>query len=135
VELGDAASADFGAGYDRVLVDPPCSDLGTLASRPDARWRKSPEAVERLATLQRRILARGARALRSGGTLVYSTCTISARENEGIAADLLENGDLIADELGEQHPELASTRESRFLQVRPDRDGTDGFFIARVRKA
>ena len=69
-------------GYDRVLVDPPCSDLGTLASRPDARWRKSPRRDRRLAELQAEILARAASALRPGGTLVYSTCTISRRENE-----------------------------------------------------
>jgi 16S rRNA (cytosine967-C5)-methyltransferase len=134
VELGDAAGADFGSGYDRVLVDPPCSDLGTLAARPDARWRKSPEAVERLATLQRRILERGVRALRPGGTLVYSTCTISERENEGVVADVLARDGVVADELGGEHPELASARDPRFLQVRPDRDGTDGFFIARMRK-
>jgi 16S rRNA (cytosine967-C5)-methyltransferase len=134
VELGDAAGADFGSGYDRVLVDPPCSDLGTLAARPDARWRKSPETVERLATLQRRILERGVRALRPGGTLVYSTCTISERENERVVADLLERVEVLADELGTEHPQLASARDPRFLQVRPDRDRTDGFFIARMRK-
>jgi 16S rRNA (cytosine967-C5)-methyltransferase len=115
-------------------VDPPCSDLGTLAARPDARWRKSPETVERLATLQRRILERGVRALRPGGTLVYSTCTISERENERVVADLLERVEVLADELGTEHPQLASARDPRFLQVRPDRDRTDGFFIARMRK-
>ena len=67
VEVADAAEADLGSGYDRVLVDPPCSDLGTLASRPDARWRKSPGADRAPGALQRRILARGARALRPGG--------------------------------------------------------------------
>src|SRR5256714_15335731 len=78
----DATSADLGGGYDRILVDPPCSDLGTLGSRPDARWRKSPELIERLAPIQERILARGARALNDRATLAYSTCTISARANE-----------------------------------------------------
>ena len=56
----DAASADLGGGYDRILVDPPCSDLGALASRPDARWRKSPELIERLARIQEAILRRAA---------------------------------------------------------------------------
>jgi 16S rRNA (cytosine967-C5)-methyltransferase len=131
----DAAGDDLGAGYDRVLVDPPCSDLGTLAARPDARWRKSPETIARLADLQRRILAAGVRALRPGGTLVYSTCTISAAENEAAVRDVLDAGDdLEADHLGAAFGPLASPRDRRFLQTRPDRDRTAGFFIARLAK-
>ena len=110
-----------GQGYDRVLVDPPCSDLGTLASRPDARWRKDPESIDRLAGVQARILANGLEAVRPGGTLVYSTCTISARENEAVV-----DAALGAD---------ASLVEARRVVIRPDRDGTDGFFIAELRKA
>ena len=135
VEVADAAETDLGSGYDRVLVDPPCSDLGTLASRPDARWRKSPELIERLALLQRRLLSRAARALAPGGTMVYSTCTISAHENEAVAAALpgLASGVAI-DPLGDDHRGLRSRRDHRFLQIRPDRDRTSGFFIARFRR-
>ncbi|HEX2467843.1 MAG TPA: transcription antitermination factor NusB [Solirubrobacterales bacterium] len=128
VEVADAAKADLGSGYDRILVDPPCSDLGTLASRPDARWRKSEADVKRLAELQLAIAERALHALAPAGTLVYSTCTISARENEAVVARALP----AADDLGAEHPELASDRDGRFLQLRPDRDGTDGFFIART---
>ena len=132
VRVADAAEADLGSGYDRVLLDPPCSDLGTLASRPDARWRKSPADCERLAGLQRRMLVHAARALRPGGTLVYSTCTISARENEGVAGRLAEYaGGLEPDELGAAHPRLAGRRDRRFLQLLPGRDRTTGFFCAR----
>ena len=138
VEADAATAGDLGAGYDRVLVDPPCSDLGTLASRPDARWRKDPADPARLAELQGQILARGAEALGPGGTLVYSTCTISARENEGVLVPFLEGaGERLgvrAEALGERYPELASSSDPRFLQVRPDRDGTDGFFIARLHR-
>ncbi len=135
IEVADAAEADLGAGYDRVLVDPPCSDLGTLGSRPDARWRKSPETIERLARLQRRVLTRATRALAPGGTLVYSTCTISERENEAVVLDLLRHCDgLVADELGGAHPRLASRRDPRFLQLLPQRDHTTGFFCARFRR-
>jgi 16S rRNA (cytosine967-C5)-methyltransferase len=134
----DASSGDLGEGYDRVLVDPPCSDLGTLASRPDARWRKGAEDPARLAELQGEILVRGASALAPGGTLVYSTCTISARENEEVVSGVLdrvgERLGLQADPLGERFAPLGSSRDPRFLQTRPDRDGTDGFFIARLRR-
>jgi 16S rRNA (cytosine967-C5)-methyltransferase len=134
-EVADAAKADLGEGYDRVLVDPPCTDLGALASRPDARWRKTPDQAERLAHLQGEILRRGAAALRPAGTLVYSTCTISTTENEAVVTGALDHDPTLeADDLGAAFPELASPHDSRFLQTRPDRDRTEGFFIARLRR-
>ena len=134
VVTGDAREHDPGAEYDRVLVDPPCSDLGTLAARPDARWRKTPETVERLAILGSEILAAGAAALRPGGTLVHSTCTISRRENEEVAGGFLgASSGYEADALGDLTPGLAAA-DSRFLQTRPDRDATLGFFVARLRR-
>jgi 16S rRNA (cytosine967-C5)-methyltransferase len=139
VEL-DAAEVPMAAGFDRVLLDAPCSDLGALASRPDARWRKSPRAIERLAELQSRLLRKAAAALRPGGTLVYSTCTLSRREGEEQVAALLaaaasgEAPPLAVDDLGALAPRLASPRERRCLQLRPDRDRTTGFFICRLRR-
>ena len=65
-----------------MLLDPPCSDLGTLQARPDVRWRKDPELVERVAAEQARLLDAAAAQVRPGGALVYSTCTVSPRENE-----------------------------------------------------
>ena len=83
VVLGDAAQPRRDeAPFDRVLVDPPCSGLGTLQARADLRWRVAPEDRARLARMQAAILAAGAAAVRPGGVLVYSTCTISATENE-----------------------------------------------------
>ncbi len=134
VEVADVAEADLGSGYDRILLDPPCTDLGTLASRPDARWRKSPEACERLAGLQRRLLVRAARALRPGGTLVYSTCTISTRENEAVAGAAPDYAEVEVDDLGAAHRRLASRQDRRFLQLLPGRDRTTGFFIARFHR-
>jgi 16S rRNA (cytosine967-C5)-methyltransferase len=136
----DAADQPLVPGFDRVLVDAPCSDLGALASRPDARWRKSPRTIERLAALQDRILERAVAALRPGGTLVYATCTISRRECEERIAVLLARaaaGDvplLAVDDLGASAPGLASPLDHRCLQLRPDRDGTTGFFICRLQR-
>ena len=134
----DATEAAVGEGFDRVLLDAPCSDLGTLASRPDARWRKSPKAIGRLVEVQDALLRHAAGLLRPGGTLVYSTCTISRRENEERIAALLDAAGagevppLRLDDLGAQAPALASATQPRCLQLRPDRDRTTGFFIARL---
>jgi 16S rRNA (cytosine967-C5)-methyltransferase len=136
----DAAATGMASGFDRVLVDPPCSDLGALASRPDARWRKSPRTIERLVELQGEILLRGLEALRPGGTLVYSTCTISRREGEEQIAALLAQAAageaplLSVDDLGALAPDLVSSHDRRCLQLRPDRDTTTGFFVCRLRK-
>ncbi|MDX6638746.1 MAG: rRNA (cytosine967-C5)-methyltransferase [Solirubrobacterales bacterium] len=131
VVTADARELDQAAVYDRVLVDPPCSDLGTLAARPDARWRKSPEGIERLAKLSAEILAAGAGAARPGGFVVHSTCTISKAENERVLGAAVAAGGVAAEPLGDAQPGLAAA-DPRFLQTRPDRDGTSGFFMARL---
>ena len=134
----DATAAGMAPGFDRVLLDAPCSDLGALASRPDARWRKSPQTIERLVEVQDELLRNAATVLRPGGTLVYSTCTISRRENEERIAALLGaagEGDLPPlqlDDLGALAPDLAAPAEPRCLQIRPDRDRTTGFFVSRL---
>jgi 16S rRNA (cytosine967-C5)-methyltransferase len=136
----DGGAPGMAPGFDRVLVDAPCSDLGALASRPDARWRKSPRTIARLAELQGEILARAAVALRPGGTLVYATCTISRGECEDRVAALLESAadgevpPLAVEDLGALAPGLASPHDPRCLQLRPDRDATTGFFICRLRR-
>jgi 16S rRNA (cytosine967-C5)-methyltransferase len=136
----DAAAIEMPQEFERVLVDAPCSDLGALASRPDARWRKTPRTIERLTAVQDAILRTAARALAPGGALVYSTCTVSRAENEDrIAALLAAAGsdglpELELEDLGSRAPGLASVCEPRCLQMRPDRDRTTGFFIARLRR-
>lgn len=121
VEVGDAAVPRTDGSFDRILVDAPCSGLGTLQSRPDLRWRRRPEAIAGLAELQSRILAAAAGSLAPGGTLVYSVCTISRAEGDDVVESFLrEHGDY---SLGER------------VQLLPHRDGTDGFFVARLRRA
>jgi len=120
--------------FDRALVDAPCSDLGALSSRPDARWRKSPAVIERLLPLQADLLDRAADSIRPGGVLVYSTCTISRRENADQVAALAERKGLTVDDLGALAPDLADSADPRCLQLLPDRDRTTGFFISRLLK-
>jgi 16S rRNA (cytosine967-C5)-methyltransferase len=135
VRVGDAAQPHEPDTYDRVLVDPPCSDLGTLASRPDARWRKAADDPGRLARTQAAILRAGAGALAPDGTLVYSTCTISPAENEQVIDRFLDDHEEFeAVDLRHtvpvwQHPSVPS-----YLQTLPHRDGTEGFFIAMLRR-
>lgn len=130
VHVGDALEPP-GGDFDRVLVDPPCSGLGTLQSRPDRRWRATRESVDELAKVQAGILAAGARALAPGGRLVYSVCTISRREGEGVVSRVLaEHPELEAEDLGAAHPQWRDRHDPRHLQLLPHRDGTDGFFMA-----
>jgi 16S rRNA (cytosine967-C5)-methyltransferase len=135
VVTGDASRPGFGEGYDRVLVDPPCSDLGTLQSRPDVRWRKSAADVEELRELQGAILEAAASAVNPGGRLVYSTCTISAAENEAQMQEFLAtHANFAACDLSQWQPALAAASAPRYLQTLPHRDGTDGFFIAALER-
>jgi 16S rRNA (cytosine967-C5)-methyltransferase len=123
VSVVEADAREFvaGAPFQRVLIDPPCSGLGTLQSRPDIRWRAQPSSIVELASLQRAILERGADALAPGGMLVYSVCTISRAESEAVIDGFLE-----------AHPGFTEVDRRQLL---PHREGTDGFFIARLRSS
>ena len=121
--------------FDRVLLDPPCSGLGTLRSRPDLRWRVSPDDVAQLASRQARLLSAAAAKVSPGGTLVYSTCTISPDENERQIETFLEaNPDFGADDLGAEFPGWEHPRVPGCLLALPHVQGSDGFFIARLRR-
>jgi 16S rRNA (cytosine967-C5)-methyltransferase len=105
VVTADAKAFDGQNGFDRVLLDPPCSGLGTLQSHPDLRWRIALADIDRLAAEQDELLAAARRALRPNGTLVYSVCTLSPREERLVTGDV--------------------------QRTLPPVDGTDGFYIAR----
>jgi 16S rRNA (cytosine967-C5)-methyltransferase len=145
VRTADAREPLEGRSFDRVLVDPPCSGLGTLQVRADLRWRVTPQAVGALGAEQFRILDSGAHALRPGGVLLYSTCTISRSENERQIADFLDrHPDFQLDDLASEMPTFAMTTApadarcqfvaARSLLTLPHRHGTAGFFIARLRR-
>jgi 16S rRNA (cytosine967-C5)-methyltransferase len=135
VRVADAREVVAHEAFDRVLVDPPCSGLGTLQARPDLRWRVRAADLDGLVARQAAILDAASAALRPGATLVYSTCTLSPRENEGQVAALVERRpDLEVDDLHGDHPLWQHPDVPRFLQTMPHRHGTAGFFIARLRR-
>jgi 16S rRNA (cytosine967-C5)-methyltransferase len=126
---------------DRVLVDAPCSGLGTLRRNPDLKWRQNLKAVEEMAAKQAAILQSAARLLKSGGRLVYATCSILPQENETIAQAFsdgnseftpLEVGEIMSDLKVEGAAGLCSGGESgqRYLRLWPHKHQTDGFFAA-----
>jgi 16S rRNA (cytosine967-C5)-methyltransferase len=112
------------SGFDRAIVDAPCSGLGVLARRPDLRWRSTP-----LPGLQIELIHAAAERTRPGGTLVYSVCTLNAEENE-VVVDAVG---LEPEPLGEEWPAFAHPTRPEFLLTTPHRHGTSGFFIARLR--
>jgi 16S rRNA (cytosine967-C5)-methyltransferase len=122
---------------DRVLVDAPCSGLGTLRRNPDMKWRQSPQAIAELKEKQSAILESAARLLKPGGRLVYATCSLLEDENEAIAnifseAHARDFQPLLARDLLEKaHVGAADTLvRDQFLRLWPHRHGTDGFFAA-----
>lgn len=123
-------------GFDRVLVDAPCSGLGTLRRNPDARWRLQPEDIPRLAELQRSILRNAAPCLKPGGALVYSTCTLLPEENEAVVEAFLRDSPgfrlVPRAELPERLQPLAD--EAGCVRLFPHRHDTDGFFAARFER-
>jgi 16S rRNA (cytosine967-C5)-methyltransferase len=123
--------------FDRVLVDAPCSGLGTLRRNPDLKWRQSPESVAELIAKQQAILDSASRLVKAGGRLVYATCSLLTEENEGIVAAflaahpefcLVPAGDVLAS----QRIELET---GDYLRLDPARHGTDGFFAAVLERA
>ncbi|HWI54514.1 MAG TPA: 16S rRNA (cytosine(967)-C(5))-methyltransferase RsmB, partial [Desulfobacteria bacterium] len=126
---------------DFILVDAPCSGLGVLRRRPEIRWRKSEDQIKELSALQRQILDSAAKCLKSGGILVYSTCTITHEENIDVVNDFLNtHHEFKADSLTGVLPDSLSgasgteTLTKGFVQFLPHVHGTDGFFIARMKK-
>lgn len=127
--------AKWQASFDRVLVDAPCSGLGVLNRRADARLRKHRYQIGELVKIQEKILDEAARVLKTGGILVYSTCTITKEENEKqVEAFLKRHPDFSLDEdLAEALPNVSGIKGG-MKQFLPHLDGVDGFFIARFIK-
>lgn len=128
----DAKIKRLAGKIDRVLVDAPCSGLGTLRRNPDLKWRQSPESIGELTPKQTSILASAARLVKKGGRLVYATCSILEAENEAVVRQFLaDHPDFalvpVREVLAEQRIELAM---GDYLSLWPHRHATDGFFAA-----
>ncbi len=124
---------------DRVIVDAPCSGLGTLRRNPDLKWRQSPQSIAEMAVKQAAILASAARLLKPGGRLVYATCSLMREENEAIAEDftsqnpvfaVLPAADALAPLKLADAASLCIGPEGQYLRLWPHRHDTDGFFAA-----
>jgi len=122
----------------RVLVDAPCSGLGTLRRNPDLKWRQHPESLDELRALQARILRQASACVAAGGRLVYATCSVLPEENERqVEAFLAENPEFKLLDAAEIVKDRCKnlTLLGPYLSMRPDRHGTDGFFAAVMQRA
>jgi 16S rRNA (cytosine967-C5)-methyltransferase len=133
---GDVAKAAFGT-HDRVLVDVPCSGLGTLRRNPEARWRLRRADVDGFPARQLALMITYAPLCAVGGRLVYATCTVNRRENEGVVERFLaERDDFVpvpAKEIWGRE-RAAKLGDGMTLQLFPHRHDTDGFFTAVLRR-
>ncbi|BAZ15101.1 Fmu, rRNA SAM-dependent methyltransferase [Calothrix sp. NIES-4071] len=134
---GDSRSfSQFINTADRVLLDAPCSGLGTLHRHADARWRQTPQSVEELATLQRELLSNTAKYVKPGGVLVYATCTLHPLENEAVIESFLAaNSDWKIEPPSINSVVHKYSTSQGTLKVLPHQYNMDGFFIVRLRKS
>jgi len=135
VRLDAAAGLPFGAKFERILLDAPCSGTGTLERNPEIKWRLRPQDITRLAGLQANMLRNSLPSLAPGGQLVYATCSLEPEENEDIVEKVLAQARgfemLSASELAPRHPRLASLFDARgYFRTRPGQHRMDGFNAA-----
>lgn len=135
-DAASGLSAPLAAPYDRILVDAPCTGLGTLRSHPEAKWHREERDIQRLSALQKKILNRLSPYLKPGGILVYATCTLTREENEEVVEDFLaRQRDFILEDPRDYLPQNAGPLLSGiYFLALPHKHETDGFFAARMRK-
>ena len=134
VICGDGASPPFKTAFDRVLVDAPCSGLGVLRRRADARWRKEESSIQSMSALQPRLLEGASPLVRKGGVLVYSVCSLEPEETlEVVESFLKAHPEFEQEDVQETLPD-ALRSGGPHLYATPQRNGTDGVFAARLRR-
>jgi 16S rRNA (cytosine967-C5)-methyltransferase len=135
---GDSRNlSQFNNVADRVLLDAPCSGLGTLHRHADARWRQTPASVQELSQLQAELLAHAANFVKPGGVLVYATCTLHPAENEQVISQFLAANPQWQIQLNNQpiNFDFLDSSGHGWLKVWPHQQDMDGFFMVRLRKA
>lgn len=134
IHVGDGRTIKLGQDYDRALVDAPCSGLGALRRRPEARWRKQDSDIATLNALQYELLHSAISHVRTGGVIVYSTCSPDLRETREIVDKAVDN--LPVEEIPAEPllRGLTDTGEGKSVQMWPHKHGTDAMFVAVLRK-
>jgi 16S rRNA (cytosine967-C5)-methyltransferase len=134
VHVADGRDPGLAGGYDRILVDAPCTGLGALRRRPEARWRRQPSDVAGLAKLQRELLASAVELVRPGGVILYATCSPHLSETVAVVADAVRRYGLTALDTRELVPGVPGLGDGPGVQLWPHRHGTDAMFMAALRK-
>ncbi|MEU7220415.1 RsmB/NOP family class I SAM-dependent RNA methyltransferase [Nocardia iowensis] len=134
VHVTDGRASGLTPGYDRILVDAPCTGLGALRRRPEARWRRTPADVAQLVTLQRELLTAAWDLLRPGGVLLYSTCSPHLPETVSVVADAVRRTGAEQLDTRDLLPGVADLGDGPTAQLWPHRHGTDAMFLAALRK-
>lgn len=137
IQAGDSSQIkEFKGKAQRVLLDAPCSGLGTLHKRPDIRWRQTPEQIQGLVNLQTELLANAATWVKPGGILVYATCTLNPEENEGIIKSFLarhQNWQIVMPNA--QFPARNLVSPFGWIKILPHKHQMDGFFMVKLQLA
>lgn len=129
----DGRDAGLDGGFDRVLVDVPCTGLGALRRRPEARWRRKPSDIPALVALQRELLASAIKLTRPGGVVLYSTCSPHLAETVGVIADAVRRHPVTALDTRPLFPDVDQLGTGPHVQLWPHRQGTDAMFAAALR--
>ena len=129
----DGRDPGLDPGFDRVLVDAPCTGLGALRRRPEARWRRQPGDVPTLAKLQRELLASAIRLTRPGGVVLYATCSPHLAETVGVVADALRRHPVTALDTRPLFDPVDDLGDGPYVQLWPHRHGTDAMFAAALK--
>jgi 16S rRNA (cytosine967-C5)-methyltransferase len=131
----DGRSPGLEPGFDRVLVDVPCTGLGALRRRPEARWRRDPGDVPGLVKLQRELLVSAIELVRPGGVVLYATCSPHLAETVGVVADTLRRHPVAASDARPLFEPADRLGDGPYAQLWPHRHGTDAMFAAVLSKA